>query len=340
MITWPDRMPRSRLAGIWASDTGDTAQRSWEAGSYEEIGLLKDSDYRPVTLQDRETFARHYLRYPQVHSDNTFTNMVCWSHYAHYRYASKDDCLLISSVTDGHTTFRPPIGPRNPDLLAEVLDLACCGEGPNALAILDQGSREWISQIYPGLIMHPQRDYFDYVYLATDLANLPGKRYQTIRHQLNQFYRNCKPSIEPITEANAPEMLEFLEAWCVWKDCNSETLLANEKEAVVYALTHMASLGLQGIAIRVDGSIMAMAIYERLNQDTAVVHFEKALLECKGIYRAINAEAARILVNDYAYINRESDMGMPGLRDIKTKYHPHHMEEVYMVKREDLDKIV
>ena len=253
----------------------------------------------------------------------------------HYRYASKDDCLLAQQRH--RRAHHVPATDRAKEIPTSWQRFSTWPAGEGQMRChLDQEAGNG-SPRYPGLIIFPQRDYFDYTYLATDLANLPGKQCQQFPPAQPVLPRHANRRVSD-NRANF-EMLEFREAWCVWKDCNSEPSLQT-KEAVVYALTHMASLGLQGIAIRVDGSIMAMAIYERLNQDTAVVHFEKALLECKGIYRAINAEAARILVNDYAYINRESDMGMPGLRDIKTNTIPRTWKRCTWSKREDLDKIV
>jgi hypothetical protein len=302
--------------------------------------MLSNSDFRPVSLDDKDFFFEHYKRFPQAHSDNTFTNMVCWNHYAHYRFAFKEDNILLSSTIEGLTRYRPPIGPRNPDLLAEVMSLATRSSEDFPLVILDADTQEWISGLYPELNLYPERKYFDYVYRASDLAMLPGKKYSTIRHQLNQFQRNCEHTVEPITEDNATEVRGFLEEWCVWKDCDSEPVLANEKDALFFAISHFSKLSLSGLVIRVKGSIMAMALFEGQSIDTAVVHFEKALLDCKGIYRAINAETAKFLVKDYLYINRESDMGIEGLREAKTRYHPDHMVEVHLAKREEIEKII
>ena len=39
---------------------------------------------------------------------------------------------------------------------------------------------------------------------------------------------------------------------------------------------------------------------------------------------------------DFKFINREEDMGIPGLRQAKMSYRPHHMVEVYHVNKEDI----
>jgi hypothetical protein len=78
----------------------------------------------------------------------------------------------------------------------------------------------------------------------------------------------------------------------------------------------------------------AISLFEKLNDDTALVHFEKGLPDCEGIYKAINTETATRLAKNFTYINRESDLGVAGLREAKTRYHPHHMVEVYSLKRD------
>ncbi len=302
--------------------------------------LLKVTDFKPVTLRDRDLFLKHYEHYPQVHSDNTFTNMVCWSNYANYKYAKIEDSIVLSATFDGKTRYRPPIGPKDPDLLADLLELAKRSDDEYPLSVFDPENKEWISELYPDLRMYPERKYFDYVYRASDLAELAGKKYLTIRRQLHQFQRICLPIVEPLSNDCAMEVNEFLNQWCDWKDCNSDPVLANEKKAILFAISHYNELKLSGLIIRVAGKIGAMSIFEGLNKDTALVHFEKGLPDCKGIYRAINSETAKILAKDFVYINRESDMGIAGIREAKMRYHPDHMVEVHFVKRDELEKVI
>jgi hypothetical protein len=294
--------------------------------------MLTQDDFKPVTLADREFFARHYELYPQAHSDNTFSNMVCWNHYAHYTYAFIEGNVILASTIDSVTRFRPPTGPRNPGLLRSLIRLASEVSDNEPIVLIDPDTARWMKEICPGINLIPDRNHFEYVYRATDLAELPGKNYLTIRRQISKFRRNCTNVVEPISRENWEEVKRFLIEWCEWKGCESDQVLAHEKEAVFFAIDHFDELPLSGLAIRVFSKIGAISLYERLNSDTALVHFEKGLPDCEGIYKAINNEAAIRLARKFTYINRESDLGVAGLREAKMRYHPDHMVEVFSMK--------
>jgi hypothetical protein len=198
--------------------------------------------------------------------------------------------------------------------------------------LIDGQTAEWMRTTFPSLDLLPDRDHFEYVYRAQDLAELPNGMFHSTRKQLNKFRKNYAYTVEPITVENSLDVKEFLVKWCEWKQCDGDPVLENEKDAVIYAVDHFAELKLSGLLIRVGGRIGAMSIFERLNADTALVHFEKGLEDHEGIYKAINAETAAVLARDFEFINRESDMGVPGLREAKTRYHPHHMVEVYTMR--------
>ncbi len=127
--------------------------------------------------------------------------------------------------------------------------------------------------------------------------------------------------------------MELLRKWHDWKGCDKNPVLAHEVEAAFYAVEHFTELPLKGFLLRVDSEVGAISLFERLNADTALIHFEKGLPDCEGIYKAINAKTAAALAGEVEYINRESDLGVGGLREAKLRYHPHHMVEVYSLKR-------
>ena len=290
------------------------------------------SEWLPVSLEDRALFVSHYLEYPQVHSDNTFVNMVVWNSYANYSFLFENDLLIIASTIDEKTVYRYPVGPDNPEILKRLLRLCIESKSDEPLVIFGENDKTRILSHYPNLVLHPARDYFEYVYRSEDLASLSGGKYLTIRRQLHKFKRNCQYSVEEVVPENLDEVHEFLVRWCEWKGCEGDEVLAHEKDAVFFAIDHFDELPLSGLAIRVFSKVGAISLFEKLNDDTALVHFEKGLPDCEGIYKAINTETATFLARDFTFINRESDLGVAGLREAKTRYHPHHMVEVYSLK--------
>jgi len=81
--------------------------------------------------------------------------------------------------------------------------------------------------------------------------------------------------------------------------------------------------------LRIDGKIQAFSLGELLNPEMAVIHIEKANTQYHGCYAMINQQFAEHCWKDVPYINREEDMGIPGLRQAKRSYHPVKMVEKY-----------
>jgi hypothetical protein len=298
--------------------------------------MIRLEDFRPVTLKDQQLFKSHYSRFPQHHSEYLYTTLVSWSHYTPAFYLFKEDNLILMTVMDAKPQFRPPVGERSESVLEEVIYLARKEGGVRPIVAIEEQANEWIGGIYPKIKMTADRNFFDYVYLAKNLAELPGKPYLTQRSHLNRFRKRYGYSVEQITSSNMSEVDFFLKRWCKQRDCESEPLLEAEVAAITFCMAHYFELEVSGIVLRIDGEVQALSVYEPINDETAAIHFEKAMPGYDGIYPAINNEAAKILAKDYMYINRESDLGIPGLRTAKERLHPDHMVKVYYVEREDL----
>ena len=294
--------------------------------------MIAIDDFKQITLEDRPVFQKHYEKYPPIHSDNVFTTLISWMEYGNYKYAFLDDNIITIGYRDG-VQFRFSSGKRNKDLYDQVLKLAKNQDSKYPVGLIDLETKNWLSQFYPKLEFVPKPEYFDYVYLASDLAELPGTPFAKIRNRLNKFKKTYNYTVEKISKENMDEIREFLKRWCLWKDCESDPLLENEKKAILYSMSHFFELELSGISIRIDKAIEAIAVFEKMSPDTAVVHYEKGSPDYDGIYKAINQETAKILQKDFKFINRESDMNIPGLRKVKMSYRPHHLVEVYTLDK-------
>jgi uncharacterized protein len=173
-----------------------------------------------------------------------------------------------------------------------------------------------------------QKEYEDYVYETADLSELKGNKYSQKRNLIHQFERDylSKGRVESgkINKSAASECIDFLEKWCEERDCDSagNDDLACEKEAAINTIKHIDDIDANGIYLRVDGVISAFGIASYLTDDMGVLHFEKAFAGVKGLYQYFDNLCAKSLFEGYRYINKESDMNIPGLAKVKMSYHP------------------
>jgi uncharacterized protein len=296
--------------------------------------MLSLDDFRRITLEDKALFEKHYQTNPPDHSGELFSTMLSWGHYVEYRYTYVEESIILLSKGNKWAVLHPPSGKPNITLLTQVLTLA---KQENILfGFIKKMQKESLAKQFPSLVLVEDRDFFDYVYRASDLADLPGTMYGKIRNRLNKFTKNFAYTTEEISEKNMEEVHQFLKRWCLWRDCESDELLENERKAILYAMSHFNELGLQGLALRIHDTVQAIAVYEQMNKDTVVVHFEKGAPDFDGIYKAINRETAQRVQHLVPYINREEDLGVPGLRKAKLSYHPDHFIEVYYITEESL----
>ena len=77
---------------------------------------------------------------------------------------------------------------------------------------------------------------------------------------------------------------------------------------------------------------MAFSLGERLTEDMAVAHFEKARSEYRGLYQIVASEFCKLLPDDVEYINREEDMGIENLRRAKESLRPETFTRKFSVK--------
>lgn len=298
--------------------------------------ILSLNDFKPIKLEDKKLFDNHYLKYPPVHSDNLFTTMISWKDYSNYHYTFFKDNLIIFSKINDLIQFRMPLGKFDLDVFNAVFQLAKKEGSKSPIGLIDNQMKNHILKIYPNINFIEDREYFDYIYLSSDLADLAGSDYRKIRNRLNKFISRYNYTVEKISEDNMADINKFLKRWCLWRDCDSDILLENEKKAILYSMSHFFDLNLSGLAILINGKIEAIAVYEKMSPNTGVVHYEKGSPDFDGIYKAVNQETAKILQKDFKFINRQSDMGLPGLRKAKMSYRPNRMIEVSHIDKKSL----
>ncbi|MCU0621712.1 MAG: phosphatidylglycerol lysyltransferase domain-containing protein [Gemmatimonadales bacterium] len=287
----------------------------------------------PVTLADQGRIGPILERHPQPLSGYTFASLICWNPVFHYGVGVADDDTLIVSCCPGTVPechLLQPVGPFGLPLQERLVTRA--RELPYPLRIIS-ASEEFVARhrdFVARFEVAPNRDLANYVYGATELAELPGRRHAKKRNLIAQAQRLYEWTVEPLRAEHRGDCLSVADDIASKRTAESGVTLDQETVALGRALELFAPLGLQGLLLRVAGQPAAFSIFERLGPSTAVVMFERALRSFKGLYQVINQETARVLVQQgYELINREEDLGDPGLRQAKESYSPLRLDPAF-----------
>ena len=287
-------------------------------------------DFKPIELQHKETFNRFLLQDPPQTSELTFTNLFIWRHHYHPIWCQRKNCLLIILKPERGSPFcLPPIGPGDK---RKALDILCEQIKQFASEVkICRASEAFVEKYVDGdyYTSFPDRDNSDYIYRTLDLIQLSGRRYHKKKNLINRFKKNYTFEYRRLDMELVECLLDMQEKWCLIKECVDKPDLLSEDYAIYEALTHFEELDYQGGAIQINSRIEAFSLGEPLNTDTVVIHFEKANPEIPGLYTAINQFFCRNEWSHMAYVNREQDLGIEGLRKAKASYHPHHMVNKY-----------
>ena len=180
------------------------------------------------------------------------------------------------------------------------------------------------------LVFSPDRDGADYIYLVSDLAELPGKKYRKKRNHCSRFEREHPGyTFERITEDNITKVMAFEEEWYLMYAPEGDRDLERERDGIKDLLDNFVRLGLIGGMITEKGKVLAFSLADPIGNDTVDVVVEKAMHDRDSAYAVINRDMAAICFGRFTYADREDDMGKENLRTAKLRYHPCEIKKKY-----------
>lgn len=290
-------------------------------------------DFRPITTQDGAAYKQLLAGGPERGCEYSFANLFLWGRQ---RIAFLHGNVTVFSQFDRKSVYLFPVGGGDlKKTLDAIIHDSRVRDIPCRLTGLTEADCGMLESLYPNRFrFHTDRNSFDYIYAIDDLADLAGRKFQRKRNHLNRFLQQYPEAVtEPITESNVAEVEAMTEQWYTLRLQEDPTGdFHMERSALRKALRNAQALGMEGLLLRAGGQIAAMTLGSPLSEKTFDIHFEKALDRYDGAYAAINRAFARYLREKYpqtAWLNREEDMGLEGLRKAKLSYNPAAMQEKY-----------
>ncbi len=280
--------------------------------------------FKQITPFDYASLKRFFIHQPDTLCAYSLPSILVWSNSIYQPYgAILDNALIIYLEFPNDKSKRQLILPISPekDFSPEALyKLALQYEIKRYCFVsenyMNRFEKDRIDTLFD---IKEDKKYEDYVYRVKDLATLSGNRYAGKRNLIRQFHQNYVLRERVKTEKTSPsvssECIDFVEKWCDERGCDEEQNedLSCEKQAMINALEHIGHMNMPGILIRIDGEVSAVALSSYLTDNMGALHFEKAFIKIKGLYQYLDNVCAKELFKRYQYLNKESDMGIPGL---------------------------
>lgn len=269
-------------------------------------------DITELSLQMRPLLHPLFQKLTEGISEFTFANLYLFRQSYNYRIGRlSENLLLIAGKENENPFFMLPFGLPDHHLLQKLFR-----KFSNIKAVSENQAKELENM---GYTVTEDRDNFDYLYSRRELATLCGRKFHKKKNRVNVFINNYNYEARPLLEEYRDQALAILNQWA--QECNEP----GDYHAAGEALGNMWDLQLCGGIYYVDEFPVAYSLGEELALGKSfVIHFEKAIQldKYRGIYQFINQSFAAILPEKYYTINREQDLGDPGLRQAKQSYHP------------------
>lgn len=281
---------------------------------------------RPLDISDKPRFDSVFDQLQPRISELTFVGLYLFRRAHDYSLSLVGDSLAV--LGRGYDDARyclPPLGGDMSAACRQILEA-----GLELYGVEEAFAAMFLKDVPCELIA--DRDSFDYLYLREELATLPGNRFHKKKNRINYFAARHDHEVHTYTARHLCGCLQLLDEWGRVAEVEGNRSFGLEMDATAEALAQADVLGLEGVVVTVAGRVRAFAAGERLNRETAVCHFEKADHFMEGLSQLVNREFARLLFGDCRYVNREQDLGEPGLRSSKMSYHPLELVKKFRVR--------
>lgn len=276
--------------------------------------ILKEAEkylnFREVTLDDKKTFDR----YRNICSDYLFSYIYMYQELYKLKIAEKNGAVVIRSDIE-NTSFYMPLGDMKQGI-ASVLEY--CKEN-NISPVFAKIPQDYLG-IFNDLkfIIEEDRDSFDYIYKNSDFIEYKGKELRNQRNNLSSYFKSFTPKFDDRVELYIDKCKAF-----TLKYHNSPDKL----NPTYKMLDNINEFNLKGGVVLDSDEVAAFCLYEKISDDTVQSHVELTNNSHRGVHAYLINELAKRM--DAVYINKEDDLGLPGLRRFKEKYNPCTMLKKY-----------
>ncbi len=295
--------------------------------------------FKPIEAEDVPLLEPYYGRRPNKTCDSMPMDSFLWKDLYNVRFAISDErAVQWLFKTDGITSTAMPVC-SSEDLPRYFYEMVYYFRDelkePFLITLADEEGVEALHlKESPYFIVEEQTDFRDYLYNGKAMRTLSGKKLHKKKNHLNSFLKEYEGRYEyrRLDYKYRDEIINFLDEWREQKGEDADKNLDYEVRGIHSVLYNCDIIPVRMAGVFIDGKLQAFTIGSyNAYENMAIIHIEKANADIRGLYQFINQQFLVHEFPDAAIINREDDMGSPGLRHAKESYNPEGFARKYRV---------
>lgn len=287
---------------------------------------------KTLTIDDKKLFD-DIVNFGRANAESSFANLFIWSDVYDTKYTIIDGMLCVFYTSEsGVLKSVYPFGSGNiKDVVYKIKENIFPNQNSFVMTAVCENDKLLLEEAFGDKVSFEyDRDSSEYVYLSQNLATLKGKKLHNKRNHINKFTSIYNYEYKPLNSYLFDDCIQSVEKWMDIKYEGDRGAYEKELGTIKKAFKYFDKLNFSGGAIYVEDKLVAFCVGEKLNNDTAVVHIEKADTDYQGSFALINREYVKNTWSDIKYINREEDLGIEGLRKAKLSYYPEFLIDKYI----------
>ncbi len=274
-------------------------------------------NFKKIALEDIDILNKYLSQQEFRSSLYTLGVLYYYEDYFSPEYAIIDDTLLIRCKDqNGESNYLYPLGKNSKDLALSLSKITYAPE-----SVKEDLKDNYKSELIP--------DWFDYLYKYDDLVNLSGKKYQKIRNHINRFLNTYHDyHYETISPDNFKDVVKIIYAVKPITEGGKQEL-----NRVKRWIDSYFSFPFIGGILYVKNEPVAFSFGEVI-KDTLHVQIEKTIKTFDGAGDMQRNLFLKLFKDqNIVFVNRQEDLGDPGLRFQKRSLNPCALLNKYDLKK-------
>ena len=310
-------------------------------------------EFQPLTLGLKGLADSYTYKYGEGSCQHSFVSSWCLQNKYGDMFCEHEGYLytLRSKLcTEGERIYLFPHGPRDDETalaraIQNVIDDAHENNSRVKFQTVTESAKDIITSLFPGkFTAEYSRDLSEYIYrtehmyipenMLSPSAPNPMRKRRGVRTFCKDY--DGRFTVTKILPEHIDVIREFQDEWLdeklMYDDSPViERQLEEENLSVQRALNDFFALGLSGVAVFIDGELKGYAYGSKLSDECFDGAVGKGSRLIPNISPFLKHELVRLCCEDFRYVNLEEDLGVKGLREMKTEYMPEYMIEKYTV---------